>query len=64
MTPDTVPIRPLCEWLAGYAMPPRYTLDSNNPTPNELVDSWEKAIHDLIESGLMDGQREAAPWQD
>ena len=59
-----VPLEPLCQWLAGYATPPKYALDevrddSIDPESlvymaNERVKAWEYHFRELLKSGLMD----------
>lgn len=63
-TVDAVPINPLSAWLAGYAAPPKYALetvirDGNDPasiayTANDRAKAWELHLKTLIESGLME----------
>lgn len=69
-TVDAVPIKPLCEWLAGYAAPPRYALEavihdidpaSIAYTVNDRAKAWEYAIKEMLESGLL---KDADKWND
>lgn len=52
---DAVPIKPLSVWLAGYAMPPKYTVETNPvDSAKARAEGWEKHIRNLIECGLME----------
>ena len=63
-TVEAVPIKPLSAWLAAYAAPPDYALetvirDGNDPasilyTVNGRAKAWELHLKTLIESGLIE----------
>ena len=69
-TIDSVPLEPLCVWLAGYAAPPNYALDevrddSIDPeslvyTANDRAKAWEYHFREMLKSGLMDTEGEDA----
>ena len=54
---DAVPIKPLSVWLAGYAVPPKYTV-STNPVDSakDRAEGWERHIRNMIECGLMEDE--------
>ena len=54
---DAVPIKPLSVWLAGYAVPPKYTV-ATNPVDSvkARAEGWEQHIRNLIECGLMEDE--------
>lgn len=64
-TIPAVPLEPLCEWMAGYKVPPpEYALeavgaydpiDPNSVvhTPNQVRDAWKYAIQNMMECGLL-----------
>ena len=40
---DAVPIKPLSVWLAGYAVPPKYTVETNPvDSAKARAEGWEK----------------------
>ena len=55
---DTVPIKAISEWLAGYAAPPEYALEmfpeSGQCLANTLAAAWEHHIRTMIECGLIE----------
>lgn len=63
-TIEAVPIKPLSVWLAAYAAPPEYALetvirDGADPTSlvytvNNRAKAWELHLKTLMECGLME----------
>ena len=56
---DAIPVKPLAEWLAGYAAPPAYALEETRLekdflTPDHMTRAWEHHLHTLMENGLME----------
>ena len=66
---EAIPIKPLSVWLAAYAAPPEYALetvirDGNEPasivyTVNARAKAWELHLKTLIESGLKEEEHDA-----
>jgi len=56
-TIDSVPIKGISAWLAGYAAPPKYALEmfpeSTQCLANTRAAAWEHHIRTLIECGLL-----------
>lgn len=66
---ESVPLEPLCVWLAGYAAPPNYALDavihdidlaSIVYTANDRAEAWERHIRTLMECGLLQEEQDGA----
>lgn len=62
-TVPAVPLGPLCEWLAGYADPPKYAMKiipgSGECLINARAKAWEHHFRTMMECGLMEeGQHE------
>ena len=57
-TIPAVPLEPLCEWLAGYAEPPKYAMkiipESGKCLINARAKAWEHHFKSLMECGLME----------
>lgn len=55
-TIPAVPLEPLCEWLAGYALPPKYAREAAEAglSPEGLTRAWKYAIENMMECGLME----------
>lgn len=54
---DAVPIKALSVWLAGYAVPPKYTVATNPvDSAKARAEGWEQHIRNLIECGLMEDE--------
>lgn len=60
---DAIPVKPLAQWLAGYAAPPAYALEAVTEgidyasiayTTNDLTGAWEYHLHTLMDNGLME----------
>ena len=59
---DAIPVKPLAQWLAGYAVPPAYALEEtwlekDFLTPDHMTRAWEHHLHTLMESGLMEEEK-------
>ena len=69
--PESVPLRPLCQWLAGYAMPPLYAVPSTIYTVDKktgaqmLYEAWRKVIKNMMDCWLLreDGEDERCVQQ-
>lgn len=62
---EVVPLEPLCQWLAGYAAPPKYAMDHVYDMnilngPSERYEAWEYHFRELMKSGLMDAEEQNA----
>ena len=58
---DAAPIKPLSVWLAGYCVPPKYTMATNPiDSVKARAEGWETALRTLCECGLMDEGEEDA----
>lgn len=56
---DVVDIKPLCDWLAGYAAPP-VKLPIERPWEREaLTRGWEYAVREFVVKQENEGMREA-----
>ena len=58
---DAVPLEPLCEWLAGYAAPPKYAIDEVNGAildANDRARAWEYHWQHLMECGLLQEEQD------
>ena len=57
-TIPAVPLEPLCEWLAGYADPPKYAMkiipESGKCLINARAKAWEHHFRTMMECGLME----------
>ena len=57
---DVVPICPLSSWLAGFAVPPAYTIGGvpykSEDAARRRAEGWETHIHNLMDCGLMDDE--------
>lgn len=66
-----VPLEPLCQWLAGYAVPPDYALEyviGTNAywqdaafTEENMREAWEYHFRNLFECGLLKSQEPIEP---
>lgn len=73
-TVPAVPLDKLCEWLAGYADPPKYAMviipKSGECLINARAKAWEHHFRSMMECGLMeeadgpgvDAARDAEPF--
>ena len=61
-TVDAVPLDKLCEWLAGYADPPKYAMkiipESGKCLINARAKAWEHHFRNMLECGLMEDEDE------
>lgn len=61
---DAIPVKPLAQWLAGYAAPPAYALDAVKEggflSPEHQTKAWEHHLHTLMENGLMEEEDDDA----
>lgn len=48
---DSVPIRPLAKWLAGFCMPPKQYYSGIRADAEERAEAWTLWIRDLIREG-------------
>ena len=61
---ESVPLEPLCVWLAAYASPPQYALTymqehiPHTTLANDLTEAWKYHVRELLKSGLMDTEGE------
>lgn len=57
-TIPAVPLGPLCEWLAGYADPPKYAMkiipEGGEYLINARAKAWKHHFRNMMECGLME----------
>ena len=53
-TVDSVPIRPLARWLAGFCMPPKSYYSGIRTDAQERAEAWTLWLRELMESGVLD----------
>ena len=55
---EAVPLGPLCEWLAGYADPPKYAMkiipEGGEYLINARAKAWKHHFRNMMECGLME----------
>lgn len=57
-TVEAVPLEPLCQWLAGYAAPPKYAIDACGGAEtmayaDKRVEAWKYHFKNLMGCDLL-----------